>query len=107
MKLNKTLSILLLLALFCGCSRGGRDQNSSVMSFGDAEAIFVAGMTPDEFKGKCGEPTFLEAYPNQIRWSYMPIREIERGGRREYSGFSIILVDGRSVKISESATVVN
>lgn len=77
------------------------------MSYSDASAIFSMGLTREQIVSKYGEPTFVQTYPHMTTQEYKPIREIERGGRREYSGFSIILVDGRSVKISESATVVN
>lgn len=77
------------------------------MSYKEASAVFTVGLTHEQIIVKYGEPTFVEEYPKMVRWEYIPIREIEKGGKKEYSGFTIFLVDGKSVKIAERTTVVN
>lgn len=96
------ISFFLLSLVLAGCSRP-----PSVMSYSEASAVFSTGLTEAELVSKYGNPTIVENHPNMVTWDYVPIKEIEKGGKKEYSGFTIILVDGKSVKISERVTVVN
>lgn len=92
-------SILALVAI-CGCARKGR-----VATYAEAKAVFVVGELPSEIEKKYGKPTAVTEFQNMIRWDYMPIKEIERGGKRSYSGFTIILTNGKASDIWEADTI--
>jgi len=95
-------ALLICAAVLFGCKR-----ERSVMTYAEAKVVFVQGMSPAELEKAYGKPTYISDYPEGTRWNYVPVKEIERGGKASYSGFVVILVNGKATAIWERETVAH
>jgi outer membrane protein assembly factor BamE (lipoprotein component of BamABCDE complex) len=90
----KRLGLTLLVASFCGCSKGE-------FTFKEASTQFKAGMSQQQVEKTYGKPQIVDAYSGTTYWTYYPEHTIESGAQGQFSGFIVEFRDCKATKITE------
>jgi len=96
----KTLLLFIILIGLIGCK-----SDTKSLSYAEAQVLFVAGVEPAEIERIYGKPSHVSEFPEMVRWNYIPIKEIERGGKTSYYGFVIVFINNKAASILERETL--